>query len=112
MAGRIEVRSVRNNKNVFTLQNDWQIIHQKPCESLLTKKKEESTIGKVLRQKCYTDVCLAQLDRAFGYGPKGRGFESSSARFTESRFFLVLFFCNKKELALDQLQSHPVRADF
>ena len=23
---------------------------------------------------------LAQLDRAFGYGPKGRGFESSSAR--------------------------------
>ena len=27
------------------------------------------------------DVRLAQLDRAFGYGPKGRGFESSSARF-------------------------------
>ena len=25
-------------------------------------------------------VCVAQLDRAFGYGPKGRGFESSSAR--------------------------------
>ncbi len=25
-------------------------------------------------------VRLAQLDRAFGYGPKGRGFESSSAR--------------------------------
>ena len=29
-----------------------------------------------------TDVRLAQLDRAFGYGPKGRGFESSSARYT------------------------------
>ncbi len=28
-----------------------------------------------------TNVRLAQLDRAFGYGPKGRGFESSSARF-------------------------------
>ena len=28
----------------------------------------------------YKDVRLAQLDRAFGYGPKGRGFESSSAR--------------------------------
>ena len=28
------------------------------------------------------DVRLAQLDRAFGYGPKGRGFESSSARFS------------------------------
>ena len=26
---------------------------------------------------------LAQLDRAFGYGPKGRGFESSSARSLE-----------------------------
>ena len=28
-----------------------------------------------------TNVRLAQLDRAFGYGPKGRGFESSNARF-------------------------------
>ena len=26
------------------------------------------------------DVSLAQLDRAFGYGPKGREFESSSSR--------------------------------
>ena len=26
---------------------------------------------------------LAQLDRAFGYGPKGRGFESSNARYGE-----------------------------
>ena len=26
-------------------------------------------------------VRLAQLDRAFGYGPKGRGFESSNARY-------------------------------
>ena len=36
--------------------------------------------------KCFllqiaTNVRLAQLDRAFGYGPKGRGVESSSARF-------------------------------
>lgn len=35
--------------------------------------------------KCFllqiaTNVRLAQLDRAFGYGPKGRGFESSNAR--------------------------------
>ena len=29
------------------------------------------------------NVRLAQLDRAFGYGPKGRGFESSNARFDE-----------------------------
>ena len=27
------------------------------------------------------DMRLAQLDRAFGYGPKGRGFESSNARY-------------------------------
>ena len=26
-------------------------------------------------------VGVAQLDRAFGYGPKGRGFESSRPRF-------------------------------
>ena len=29
------------------------------------------------------NVCVAQLDRAFGYGPKGRGFESSNARYVE-----------------------------
>ena len=29
------------------------------------------------------NVRLAQLDRAFGYGPTGRGFESSNARFDE-----------------------------
>ena len=33
-------------------------------------------IGKIK----YLDVRLAQLDRASGYGPEGRGFESSSAR--------------------------------
>ena len=26
------------------------------------------------------DVCVAQLDRALGYGPRCRGFESSHAR--------------------------------
>ena len=31
---------------------------------------------------CSSEQCvrLAQLDRAFGYGPKGREFESSNAR--------------------------------
>ena len=37
---------------------------------------------------------LAQLDRAFGYGPKGRGFESSNARckrsFVRKTSFLYL----------------------
>ena len=41
---------------------------------------------------------LAQLDRAFGYGPKGRGFESSNARYFKSRNSLTIqripaFFC-------------------
>ena len=30
------------------------------------------------------NVRLAQLDRAFGYGPKGREFESSNARWKAS----------------------------
>ena len=42
-------------------------------------------------KKSVTYVRLAQLDRAFGYGPKGRGFESSSARFfcAYARFFAL-----------------------
>ena len=39
------------------------------------------------------DVCLAQLDRAFGYGPKGRGFESSNTRNKKGNLsFEVSFF--------------------
>ena len=34
---------------------------------------------------------LAQLDRAFGYGPKGRGFESSSARLDRGSQNTVVF---------------------
>ena len=37
----------------------------------------------MLQDNAALDVRLAQLDRAFGYGPKGRGFESSNARFSE-----------------------------
>ena len=38
-------------------------------------------------------VRLAQLDRAFGYGPKGRGFESSNARrFYDGRKPLICGF--------------------
>ena len=37
------------------------------------------SVAKQVR-KIAKDVRLAQLDRAFGYGPKGRGFESSNAR--------------------------------
>ena len=38
-------------------------------------------------------VRLAQLDRAFGYGPKGREFESSNAHKTRVNIRLRGFFC-------------------
>ena len=43
-------------------------------------------------------VCLAQLDRASGYGPEGRGFESSSARTKKcydcsTSFFVFRYIC-------------------
>lgn len=38
------------------------------------------------------NVRLAQLDRAFGYGPKGRGFESSNARMKPLELFQRLLF--------------------
>ncbi len=43
------------------------------------------------------DVRLAQLDRAFGYGPKGREFESSNAHVTKPRKHGVceVFSCNE-----------------
>ena len=34
---------------------------------------------------------LAQLDRAFGYGPKGRGFESHPGRFRKEFNLIVIF---------------------
>ena len=39
-----------------------------------------------------THVPLAQLDRAFGYEPKGRGFESLKARQQETVTVMWLFF--------------------
>ena len=46
-----------------------------------------------------TNVRLAQLDRAFGYGPKGREFESSNAhealKMRVFRAFLFTKFCKK-----------------
>ena len=41
---------------------------------------EKHVLYLMLRVMQWLDVRLAQLDRAFGYGPKGRGFESSNAR--------------------------------
>ena len=41
---------------------------------------EKHVLYLMLQVMQWLDVRLAQLDRAFGYGPKGRGFESSNAR--------------------------------
>ena len=42
----------------------------------------------------HMNVCVAQLDRAFGYGPKGRGFESSRTRWNITRTRRkAWFFC-------------------
>ena len=54
----------------------------KILESTLTHENKNNIIIFAVRETRQTKyyVRLAQLDRAFGYGPKGRGFESSSAR--------------------------------
>ena len=41
---------------------------------------ESSTAPSRSRESSTARVWLAQLDRASGYGPEGRGFESSTAR--------------------------------
>ena len=46
-------------------------------------------------------VGLAQLDRAFGYGPKGREFESSSPRTKDTPYgvsFFIIFILGKDEI--------------
>ena len=46
-------------------------------------------------------VRVAQLDRASGYGPEGRGFESFHAHFKDFWFFSKVFFLyNKKFLSI------------
>ncbi len=53
---------------------------------------------------------VAQLDRAFGYGPKGRGFESSRPRYIflenkkekHSGFLECFLYCLLKKIAAQQ----------
>ena len=55
-------------------------------------------------------VGVAQLDRAFGYGPKGRGFESSRPRYIflenkkekHSGFLECFLYCLLKKIAAQQ----------
>ena len=48
------------------------------ARSFLTAAKTVGSLKVITAQR--DGMRLAQLDRAFGYGPKGRGFESSNAR--------------------------------
>ena len=57
--------------------------YEKDEKKCLTFLRLAYIICDVAGDNATIDVCLAQLDRAFGYGPKGRGFESSNTRFLE-----------------------------
>ena len=48
-------------------------------------------VSKPYNQSVYAPV--AQLDRVFGYEPKGRGFESRPAYHQKKQAFLSLLFC-------------------
>ena len=53
-------------------------------------------------------VRLAQLDRAFGYGPKGRGFESSNPRIKRVLINQNSFFHCKTLGTCSDAQVHDV----
>ncbi len=40
---------------------------------------------------CVSQACVAQLDRASGYGPEGRGFESCRTQKKTMKRFIVFF---------------------
>ena len=45
---------------------------------------------------CLAYVCVAQLDRASGYGPEGRGFESFHTRYLRglvNKSYQSFFYC-------------------
>ena len=63
---------------------------------LLTNDSDYNKISFVAEH--VTDVRLAQLDRAFGYGPKGREFESSNARERKPCMYMQGFLLYRKFL--------------
>ena len=87
----------------------FEIIFKKLCQAFLKKVVEAKNVRMVLtntvcchiinfvRENTQYCVRLAQLDRAFGYGPKGREFESSNARYSKRPETMVdngfRFFC-------------------
>ena len=57
------------------------------------------------------NVRLAQLDRAFGYGPKGREFESSNAQYYSGNTDIsisVFYFSNHKKAIRSIPTDRPI----
>jgi hypothetical protein len=53
-------------------------------------------------------VRVAQLDRALGYGPRCRGFESSHARFFEGDASAPSFFISDSYKEKEMLAASPL----
>ena len=64
----------------------------KSCGTNLPYRFDSGRRQLILIYQNLKNVCLAQLDRASGYGPEGREFESSSTRQRSKEIALDLFY--------------------
>ncbi len=82
---------------------------------MLTQPKNYTIIIFAVNETAIMNVRLAQLDRASGYGPEGREFESSIARKEEhfltkcSFCFIKKFFCLVQMLILPDGFLHIIK---
>ena len=76
------------NKKRKTLQKD--LTKGASCDNIYRHE-----IERVLSRT--SNAPLAQLDRVFGYEPKGRGFESLTACQKSKQLFCVAYFFSYKE---------------
>ena len=92
----LRIGRISNLNGYDSLPHGWPAAGDRFCAVKREKRKNYASpltfrpklyiisyVAEVIRYMRYmmaVQVRLAQLDRAFGYGPKGRGFESSSAR--------------------------------
>ena len=74
--------AVKCLKNAYFLKNkkNYKNLKKVVDKSKNLQYNQYCSEGHKEIRKKQRHVRLAQLDRAFGYGPKGRGFESSNAR--------------------------------
>ena len=76
---------IKKNKKNFKILLTFVLVFAN-----ITESPEESGT----KQK---DACVAQLDRASGYGPEGRGFESCRTHYLTGLLMQSGFFFFKKE---------------